>query len=299
MQRTLLCRSRASLAATGVVLCGALASLSLVSSPTASAATPVTVGVVGDASALSSATGVAMPIHAYGQMSGSVPSGAMISMHSGVSWRTVSSAAPGSAVYNDIVRWATTLKARGGTQIVGFHHEPEASGNTALGTSSEYVAAYRKVVSIFRGAGAANVQFAWQMTGYAFNVASGDARAAAKWYPGDDVVTYVASDPYNFFTCGPGRNVWRELSDVAGGSLTFATAHGKRLILAEFASQVDGSNAARRAAWLSAATSWMVANRASIAAVYYFNTAHRSTCQFPLKTSTEFGLYASLSRSLG
>ncbi len=292
-------RTRAGLGVVGAVLCSTLAALSLVGPPTASAATPVIVGVVGDAPSLAASSGASVAVHGYGQLTGSVPTGTMINMHSGVTWRTVSAATPGSAVYNDILRWATTLKARSGSTMLAFHHEPEASGNVGLGTSSEYAAAYRKVVSIFRGAGVTNVEFTWQMTSYAFTVSASDARSAAKWYPGDDVVTYVAADPYNFYTCGPGQGVWRELSQVTGPALTFAKAHGKKLVLGEFASQYDTASPTRRTAWLTAATAWMVANRDSIKAVFYYNLAHRSTCLFPLRTSGEFAAYAAMVRALG
>lgn len=68
--------------------------------------------------------------HAYGQLSGPVPIGRMISMRdNGVRWARIAASRPGSSIYADIVRWAETLKARRSVVLFAYHHEPEASGS--------------------------------------------------------------------------------------------------------------------------------------------------------------------------
>jgi Glycosyl hydrolase family 26 len=266
-------------------------------SPSDAAGTKMIVGVVGDSSTMSKSMGSSLPMHIYGQLTGPVPTAAMVNMRAaGVSWKTVAAAQPGSTVYTNILRWATTLKSRGGSIMFAFHHEPEASGSTSYGTSADFVAAYRRVVTIFRSAGATNVKFVWQMTSYAFVVGPNDARSAAKWYPGDSYIDYVGADPYNFYNCGPGRNVWKDLSAVADKALAFTKAHGKELVLAEFASQKDSASASRRAQWLTNAHTWIAANHSSIRAVFYFQAAHRAACYFPLSTTAEMNAYTALAK---
>ena len=92
--------------------------------------------------------------------------------------------------------------------IVTFHHEPEAGPNTAYGNNEDFKAAFRKFVEVFRAEGATNVSFAWTMTHWAFEVGDSrpsDRRRAAIWYPGDDVVDFIAGDPYNWNNCGLAR----------------------------------------------------------------------------------------------
>jgi len=250
----------------------------------ADAVTPMLIGVVGDVAGLSQSAGVPLAKHAYGKMSGSVPTGKFINMKSTVTWPTVAAAQPGSATYDHIVRWADTIKARGGTILFAFHHEPEAKNNLSFGTSTDYVAAYRRVVSIFRNRGVQNVEYTWQMTSWSFATSTDDRRYAAKWYPGDSYVTNVGTDPYNWYNCGPGRGIWEELQKVMDPSLAFARAHGKQLVVAEFASQ-SGS---RRPDWLRNAQQYFIANRASMRGVFYFQYADpgHPDCQWLLASGS-------------
>lgn len=227
-------------------------------------------GAVGNsASQLSSELGAPVANHAYGLLTSSVPTGRMITMRAnGVPWSTLTAAQPGSYIYTNLVRWATTLKGRGGLIYFAFHHEPEASGSTSYGTSTDFANAYRRVVSIFRSQGATNVRFTWQMTSYAFQVGSTDRRAAAKWYPGDTYVDDVAADGYNWGEASHGGG-WYDFSNVMGSVMTFAAAHGKPAIFAEFGCAQDS----RRAQWLANAHAFMVAKQSSIAAAFYFNSS--------------------------
>lgn len=264
--------------------------------PASTATAPIIAGVTGDAASFSRMVNAPTARHAYGQMEGSVPTGEMVNMAPNVSWRTVANAQPGSSTYNHIVRWAQTLKGRGSVMFA-FHHEPEASTKAGMGTAADYVAGYRRVHAIFQAQGATNVKWTWQMTANAFRVSSGDARYAAKWYPGDSYVHYVGADPYNWNNCGPGRNGWKELSYVAAPALAWAKAHGKKLALPEFASHVDYNNINRRAEWIRNATKWFIANQGSIAAVFYFHNSHRPDCHFPLKYAAELDAYGDMLRT--
>jgi beta-mannanase len=202
-------------------------------------------------------------------------------MRSNTSWRNVANAKAGSSTYTNIVRWAKTLKARSTRTLFAFHHEPEGATSKSFGSAADFIAAYRHVVNIFRAQGVTNVEYTWQMTSWAFATRSSASNYAPKWYPGDSYVDNVGSDPYNWYNCGPGAGKWQSLKFVTDPSLAFAKAHHKKLVLAEFASQANS----RRPQWLRDAKSYIVANRANIRAVFYFQFSLRSACFWKLNTS--------------
>jgi hypothetical protein len=282
-------RSKRRLLSLGV----AAAAVSLVAPTTApaqAAAPKMIVGAVGDATGLSSKIGAHLAYHGYGSLTGKVPNAKMVNMGSGVSYHAVAVAKPGSSTYNNIVRWAKTLKARPGVTLFAYHHEPEAAGSVHLGTAADFIAAWRHVVNIFRAQGVNNVEYTWQMTSWAFATKPSARNYAAKWYPGDSYVTNVGTDPYNWLNCGPGSGKWQSLKFVMDPSLAFARAHHKKLVVAEWASQ-SGS---RRAQWVRDAKQYFVDNQASIRAVFYFQFSLRSACFFKLNTAGEYSAMRSM-----
>jgi len=253
---------------------------------------PIIFGASGTVAELSRNVGAPLAVHAYGKLDRGVPRGDLVNMKPNVNWQTVASARPGSAVYDDIVRWADTLKNRRGTTMFIFHHEPEVH---PLGTTSEFIAAYRHVVTLFRLRGVRNVEYTWNMTANAFRVSPGDRRYAGRWYPGDAYVDNVASDPYNWYDCGEGRGNWKSLHEVAGASLAFARARGKQLVLAEWGSQ----SGPRRAQWLREARDWFVANSSTIRAVFYFQTPlsrQRPGCRWRLTSDQDLRAFGQMAR---
>jgi len=259
--------------------------------PPAEASYPILLGASGYASELQSQVGVPLARHLFGQLDGHVPDGRLVNMKPNVTWSTVANAQPGSAVYADIARWADTINARPRQVLFTFSHEPESASSGWLGTNTQFIAAFRRVVTVFRNRGVDNVEFTWNMTANAFRVPASDSRYAPKWYPGDAYVDDVATDPYNWYNCGPGRGVWMSLQSIASASLTFARSHGKQYLLAEFGSQRDP----RRAQWLRDAYSWLKANRAYIRGAFYFNTSDaRPGCYWRLTTTEEIGAFRTM-----
>lgn len=244
-------------------------------------------------------TGQQMSSHAYGTFERGVPQGRMITVKSpGTAWRTTANARSGSAIYGNIVRWADTIRSRPGPVYLAFHHEPESAGSTSYGTQAEYIAAYRRVVDIFRSRGVTNVKWTWQMTEWSFRVNPTDRRSAPKWYPGDSYVDVVGADGYNWSTCKGANGKWEEFKAFAEPVVQFARARGKQAAFPEFGSQ----SGTRRAQWLANARDYIVANRATIVAAYYFNqmdpnaNQHQS-CKWPLATSQEIDIYRQMARN--
>lgn len=246
-------------------------------------------GAVGDVATLNRKTGSTLGVHSYGNFSGSVPAGRMITVNaSGATWRTVSGAKAGSKLYGDMVRWAKTIKARGGSIQLAFGHEPELSSKTKLGTAAEYKSAYQSVVRVFRSQGVTNVQWVFQATDWGFRTKSTDPLYAGKFYPGDSYIDVIGGDAYNWHICGEGRGKDVPLSTVAGGVLSFAKAHGKYASLPEF-----GANTTiNRTQWLNEGFAWLKSNKSVFISAFYFqhpptNKAN-SDCNWPLRTESEF-----------
>jgi hypothetical protein len=163
---------------------------------------------------------------------------------------------------------ADGFAAMAGPMFFLFDSEPESWVGTK-GTTADYKAAWRHVVTVFRAHGADNVAFMWTTTAYAFTQESGQRTTVTNLYPGDAYVDWIASDPYNFFKQG----AWRSLSDelVDWYAWARATHPTKPLALAEWGSKEDPSKPGRKAQWLRNALHDLEAKYRAIKAVVYFD----------------------------
>lgn len=270
-----------------------VATLGVASPAQASTGSRIVLGAVGDYQGLSQSTGVPLANHTYAYFTGGVPKAQYITVrYPNVTWKQVSSAAPGSTIYNNIVKWAQAIKGRGPV-MMGYHHEPEQKQNLKTGTSSDFVAAWRHVVSIFRAQGATNVTWIWQMTDYAFDVNSTDYRYAAKWYPGDNYVNVVGIDSYAWGTCYGRNGDQRPLSQIDANGVAFAQAHGKKVSIPE----LGAAPASWRASWLQNAHQYLAANTNIFQSVFYFQTkSTTSGCSWRLTTGAEYSAYGAMGR---
>ena len=155
-----------------------------------------------------------------------------------IEWRDLANAAPGSTLYNEMVEWGRSLAAADVPVWFALHHEPEAAGSAAYGDADDFKAAWQRFVDIIRAEGADQVEFAWIMTAWAFEVSASDDRYAANWYPGDAYVDLIGSDAYNWGQCRQSpTDYWRSLEDTIEAQRQFGLAHpDKDLFLAEVAS---------------------------------------------------------------
>jgi len=105
---------------------------------------------------------------------------------------------------------ARALRGVPGMVWLRFGHEmnlktyPWSVGNAGT-TGRDYVAAWRRIVRIFRDQGAFNVRYVW-----APNVLTADSTPLEQVWPGGEYVDYVGMDGYNWPTS------WRPLSEIFG-----------------------------------------------------------------------------------
>ncbi len=183
-----------------------------------------------------------------------------------------------------IERLADSYRALGREVLFTFHHEPhddasDVKGGTA-GTAAEYLAAWRRIRTIFDQRGAShtvggNVFFAYAPVGWwALKAAPGGAPGSGDvLYPGDDLIDVLAPDAYNWGSCR--NDAWEEFSTEWAPLVALAAAHHKPLIAAEF-----GSAPGNRDEWFRRAATWMRTDplaRQWLWGFAYFHSLH-DTC---------------------
>ncbi|HTE68919.1 MAG TPA: glycosyl hydrolase [Actinomycetes bacterium] len=170
--------------------------------------------------------------------------------HTFVQWRDIANAQPGSALHNDIVTWANRIKSLGTHVYFTFNHEPETSLNSS-GQGADFIAAWRKVVTVFRGQGVTNADYLWIMTAFSFKAR--DRRRAVDWYPGEAYIDYMGADAYNWYNCRPGTsNPWNSLEQLLNPMRLFAQGRTiKGLMVPEWASTEDSAQPGRKAQWFA------------------------------------------------
>lgn len=133
--------------------------------------------------------------------------------------------------------------------MIRFAHEmngdwyPWRPGGPAGNVGSNYVDAWRHIVSVFRAEGATTVKWVWSP-----NVDYDGTYPFASYFPGDEWVDYVALDGYNWGTSGQGPNKWQSLGDVFSSAYAKLTQMSSRpVMIAETSSSEAGGD---KAAWI-------------------------------------------------
>jgi mannan endo-1,4-beta-mannosidase len=92
--------------------------------------------------------------------------------------------------------YADSVRAFGHAVVIGFGHEMNApwySWGYGHVPAPAFVAAWRHIVTVFRGQGADNVTWLWTI-----NQDRGNTGPIASWWPGAQYVTWVGIDGYYF-----------------------------------------------------------------------------------------------------
>jgi hypothetical protein len=171
-----------------------------------------------------------------------------------------------------------------------FNHEMETSGNTSKGTPAEFIAAWRKWVSVFREVGVPNARFTWVATAYAFR--PGAPNAAQNFYPGDAYVDEIGADGYNWLDCRDGIvNSPRSFAEIFTDFRNFGAAHPDRpLVVAEWGSAESSTNPNEKANWIAGAQATLKQPAwGQFTYVNYFHARHSATsrCIWHVDTSPQ------------
>jgi Glycosyl hydrolase family 26 len=158
---------------------------------------------------------------------------------------------------------AKAIKATGvDVMLVPWYEFDQPAGHKRyIGTPRRVRIAWRRMVDLFRAAGAANVHFVWTPMAYDFGPHAGVD--AAGFYPGDRYVHWIGADAYNFPTAP-----FRTQAGLLNAAVGFAAAHRKPFIVGETASL---GAAAPTPAWIAAFGSW-AALHPQVRAITYFDS---------------------------
>ncbi|TQK71614.1 glycosyl hydrolase [Nocardioides sp. SLBN-35] len=215
-----------------------------------------------------------------------------------VLWQSLVDAQPGSALYDDMVRWADRLRDYAVPIYFTFNHEPESKASSTMGDASQFIAAWRKFHDIVVARGATNVRFMWIMTDYAFMVGPDARNYGPKWYPGDGYVDAMGIDAYNWFTCRTGINTpWMSLEQIIRPFRDFGALHPtKELWLTEWASAEDPANPTRKAQWYAAAQAlFKRSDYAQFVGVSAFDAKGPDSCNwYPDSTTSSAGAFRTM-----
>ena len=156
-----------------------------------------------------------------------------------------------------------------------FQHEPESlicprdipcdTTTRYYGTTTDYKAAWRHIVEVFRAAGVTNLSYVWQTGSYRWSYPS-DYRFGPNNYPGSDVVDWIAVDPFN-----KGTPKWQDMSTMIQPWYAWAQKQGKPLMIGAFGSVEDHGDPNRRAQWFARAETDLVQQFPQVHALMYFD----------------------------
>jgi glycosyl hydrolase family 26/PASTA domain-containing protein len=134
-------------------------------------------------------------------------------------------------------------------------------------TPADFVAAWRRVVDIFRQVGARNVSFAWIPVVYPPTPSAWVDPNIAAYYPGDSYVDWVGADTGDFAP-----------PDWLDSTYAFATSHAKPFFLAEFGIRHPSSTLTptQDQTWLGSMFDYFESHP-DIKAINYFNYNNRTT----------------------
>jgi hypothetical protein len=200
-----------------------------------------------------------------------------------VKWADIAAAQPGSTLYSQIQGWADKLQAYGVPIYFAFNHEPEASASSNMGTTADFIAAWRKIHDVLVADGVTNVKFIWIMTDYAFLVGPTAKNYGPKWFPGDQYVDAMGIDAYNWYTCRTGiNNAWKSLEQIIKPFRDFGAAHpDKELWLTEWASTEDLASPGRKAQFYRDAQAlFKRSDYAQFKGISYFDFRGQGACNW-------------------
>jgi hypothetical protein len=159
-------------------------------------------------------------------------------------------------------QWGRPLFVRWGHEMNDPYRYPWGPQNNK---AEDYIAAWRRVVQRFRQAGANNVIWVWSPhVAYEYPEA---------FYPGDDVVDWVATGALNYGTVARWSGWW-SFEEIYGSKREHLTRWNKPVMIAEFGTLAVGGD---RNAWFQEALAGLPQRHPEVKAVLFFNVAGDAT----------------------
>ncbi len=179
-----------------------------------------------------------------------------------INWKGVNSNTILNGSQDALIRArAEAVKALGVPYMIQYYGEMDRRSVSEIGTPSQFIAAWRHIVDIFRSVGATNAVWVWCPTGDSFRTGVGP-----KFYPGDSYVDWTCFDAYNW-----GGKRWRSFADTMKAPYDWLSIHipGKPILVGEWGATENGGS---KAAWLDQVAPTLQSSFPNIEAVVYFDS---------------------------
>jgi hypothetical protein len=176
-----------------------------------------------------------------------------------LSWAGVDTRDIADGKHDGLIRTrARDLKTLGAPVLLEWRWEMDRPNlESVVHGPEEYIAAWKRIRSLFHEEGADNIDWVWCPTAEGF----AEGRAPA-YYPGDDQVDWVCVDAYALTPDVP-------LMDELRPFLEWTRGHDKPVIIGEFGTQTDRPG--KRASWLDDVAA-AVRKHPQIKALLYFDS---------------------------
>jgi hypothetical protein len=191
-----------------------------------------------------------------------------------------------------ITEIAEDLAALGSEAYVVFHHEPEFAG-ASYGSLDDYRRAAQRWRQVFDTAVDANwIHHTLVCSARAY--AHDGEIARSLWDPADPVV--VGLNAYNYAGCNPHQeSAWVPLARLARSALAFAKAENVPLVIAEWGSVEHQVRVEAKAAWITDAAQWGMAE-SRVEAMSYLHA--QGTCNWRLDSTLAANAFGAAARAL-
>ncbi|MDQ4004789.1 MAG: hypothetical protein M3135_00600 [Actinomycetota bacterium] len=181
---------------------------------------------------------------------------------------------------------AGRIKAFGSPVYLSFQAEPE-NGTGTFGTTTDFQAAWRHLVTRFEELGVTNVRWVLVLTAWTFDPSSG--RDPLAYWPGADVVDAIGVDGYNWYGCSGAGQPWVSFGSIFQGAYDWIVAQQKPMVLGEWGSVEQPSDPWAKAQWIADAADWIKQHpNVKVAAYFHSHDVNTSTgrdCDWTLDSS--------------
>jgi len=200
-----------------------------------------------------------------------------------ISWRATDDAFDGhraqkiaAGQYDALIRnTADAMKQLGGRVLLRFAWEMDQPPGQRqyIGSSSEFISAWRRVYNIFQDRGARNVEFLWAPRAASFSKGVGQS-----FYPGDNYVDWVGGSAV------PLDN-WNSFNSIFHGFYTWGTRQSKPIFM-WVGIREKPDKASWKAGWIDDMSSTIRTSMPAVKAFVYYHALSPLGYTFWVDTST-------------
>ena len=182
---------------------------------------------------------------------------------------------------------AKRLKSLGVPVFVSFAHEPEAHAGRTVNTATDFAAAFRYVVTRMRRDGVSNVSWVWNVQGL---TDSNWPQEYVSMWPGNDYVSWVAWDPYNWDDCKAGHTTtFQSFAATVAPFYEYLESSGfgdKPFMIAETGTVEDRQPSQSKADWFAGVSDALATMPNIKALVYYDKSSATGNCEWQAGSSS-------------